>query len=303
METLRRWMLPIAMLIGAVFHDYMGHLTFLSPYLIFTMLTVTYCRLNPRDFRIGGLQWSLLAAQALLCGLAYAAALPLGQLVASGVFLCVFMPTATAAPVITSMLGGSLTHVVTYSLASNLAAALTGPVILASIGSHPDMTFMQAFYMICSHVVPLLLAPLVLALILRYSCPKVCRAIAGHQSLSFYLWAVSLVIVVGSSVSFLIQNYTHEHLADILWLVGGALLVCLVQFAIGRSIGRRFRDAVAGGQGLGQKNTVLGIWLALAYLNPLASVAPAAYVAWQNIINSWQIWHHRRGTSQREGGV
>jgi BASS family bile acid:Na+ symporter len=49
-------------------------------------------------------------------------------------------------------------------------------------------------------------------------------------------------------------------------------------------------DKVAGTQGLGQKNTVLAIWMALTYLNPISSVAPAAYVAWQNTINSLQLY-------------
>ena len=61
---------------------------------------------------------------------------------------------------------------------------------------------------------------------------------------------------------------------------------------IGRKIGSRFNDKITGGQSLGQKNTVLAIWLALAYLDPITSIAPAAYVAWHNIMNSYQIYHH-----------
>ena len=51
---------------------------------------------------------------------------------------------------------------------------------------------------------------------------------------------------------------------------------------------------ISGAQSLGQKNTVLAVWLALNYLNPLVSAAPAAYVAWHNIVNSWQIYLHER---------
>ena len=40
---------------------------------------------------------------------------------------------------------------------------------------------------------------------------------------------------------------------------------------------------------MGQKNTILAIWMSQAYLNPIASVGPASYVLWQNIINSYQI--------------
>ena len=78
------------------------------------------------------------------------------------------------------------------------------------------------------------------------------------------------------------------------WLALGALAVCLLQFKIGRAVGRRFGDPVAGGQGLAQKNTVLAVWLALAYMNPVASIGPAAYIAWQNIVNSWQLIKARR---------
>ncbi len=78
-----------------------------------------------------------------------------------------------------------------------------------------------------------------------------------------------------------------------IWLAIGALAVCLLQFKIGRMVGRSFGDPVSGGQGMGQKNTVLAVWIALAYMNPVASIAPASYIAWQNIINSWQIMRHK----------
>ena len=51
---------------------------------------------------------------------------------------------------------------------------------------------------------------------------------------------------------------------------------------------------ISGGQALGQKNTILAIWMAHTYLNPLSSVAPGSYVLWQNIINSWQLWKKRK---------
>lgn len=73
-----------------------------------------------------------------------------------------------------------------------------------------------------------------------------------------------------------------------------AALMCMAQFYAGRVIGRRCGDRIAGAQGLGQKNTVLAIWMALTYLNPIASVAPAAYVAWQNTINSLQLYFKTR---------
>lgn len=68
------------------------------------------------------------------------------------------------------------------------------------------------------------------------------------------------------------------------------LFVCLVQFAIGKWVGGFFGDRVSAGQALGQKNTIVGIWLTVTFLNPVAAVAPGAYVLWQNLVNSWQLW-------------
>lgn len=275
-----------------MFYRWMGYLTFLSPYLIFLMLFVTYCRLSPRQIKPGKFDFQLLLIQMGLSAIVYFTLFFLDKTVASGVFICVFVPTATAAPVITSMLGGKIKTVVTYSLVSNLMVALSGPIILASLGNHPDYSFGHSFFLILSEVVPLLILPMLSAFALQYIWPRMHERIAGHQQLSFYMWAISLFIIVGSCVSFAINTWTPDATWLMIWLTLGAGVVCLLQYKIGRKFGGRHGDKVAGGQSLMQKNTVLAVWLALAYLNPIASIGPAAYILWQNIVNSWQIARH-----------
>lgn len=292
-QMLRQAMLPAALLGGAVFYKWMGYVTFLSPYLIFAMLCITYCKLEWRDFRPGRFQWTLLAVQMSLSAAVYALLLPVDKTVAEGVFICVFIPTATAAPVITAMLGGSIRRVATYSLVCNVFVAFTGPVVLAAVGDGGEYTFLQSTGIIMTKVFPLLILPIVVAMCLRRFMPRLHAALAGNQNVSFYLWAVALFIIVGSCVSFAINHWKPGAEEDMCMLALGALAVCLLQFKIGRMVGRRYGDAVSGGQGLAQKNTVLAVWLALAYMNPIASIGPAAYIAWQNIVNSWQIMHHR----------
>ncbi|MGL5317864.1 MAG: transporter, partial [Bacteroidales bacterium] len=53
-------------------------------------------------------------------------------------------------------------------------------------------------------------------------------------------------------------------------------------------------EVIACGQSLGQKNTILAIWLTHTYINPMVAIAPASYVLWQNCINSYQLWKKRR---------
>lgn len=292
LNRLKPFMLPIAMVGGILFYPWMGYIQFLSPYLIFTMLFITYCRLDFRHISPGRFQWVLLGVQILLASAAYLAVAGLSHTVAEGVFICVFIPTATAAPVICAMLGGSLPKLATYSLLCNVFVAIAGPFILALIGD-TKYSFMESFLMILRMVMPLLLGPILLALLIRKILPKFHEAVKDHQSISFYLWAISLFIIVGGCVSFIITHYRPEDIWIMIWLAVGALVVCLLQFKIGRMVGRRYGDPVSGGQGLGQKNTVLAVWIALAYMNPVASIAPASYIAWQNIINSWQIMSHK----------
>lgn len=296
-DAIKPWMLPIAMLLGIIFHNYIGYVAFLSKYIIFVMLLITYSRLKIKDFHTGGyIGWLLLAQTAGAIG-AYLLIRPLNETVAQGVFICIFCPTATAAPVITGMLGGSVSKVATYSLFSNVTVALLAPALLSWLaslgGTDTDISFVSSTYTIAITVLPMILGPLVLALLMERFTPNTHHALATHQGLSFYIWALALIIVVGNSVSFILKEPT-DMVPVILMLALGSLIACIAQFALGRVIGRHYGDPISGAQSLGQKNTVLAIWMALTYLNPVVSIAPAAYVAWHNTINSWQIYRHEK---------
>lgn len=292
-RALKPWILPLAMVIGAVFHSYIGAIAFLSPYLIFIMLLITFCRVDLSAFRITPMVWLLLAVQVGGAAAAYVALLPLGEDVAQGAFICIFCPTATAAPVVTGMLGGSVERLATYSLVSNVVVAVLAPVSFAVIGHGADIGFVTSMLTISMRVLPLILAPLALALLLRVYVPSAHRRLSEHQSLSFYLWAVALIIVVGNAVSFVMREPAGR-IPEMMLIAGVSLVACCMQFVVGRMVGRRYGDRISGAQALGQKNTVLAIWMALTYLSPISSVGPAAYVAWQNIINSSQLYFKAR---------
>lgn len=293
MQNFRRkikpWMLPIAMIVGVLLHSQIGYVAFLSPYLIFIMLLITYCKVSFNHFRVDGSMWWLLAIQVIGASAVFLLLRQFNVAVAESIFICIFCPTATAAPVITGMLGGKVERVATFSLLSNLVVALTAPVILALLGDGENMDFMASFTRIATNVLPLILGPLVVALLLKVTLPKVRDEIAHHQGLSFYIWAVALIIVVGNSVSFLMKE-PASRIPEMAVIAVLSLLACLAQFYFGRKIGARYGDRVAGAQSLGQKNTVLAIWLALTYLDPIASVGPACYIAWHNTVNSVQIY-------------
>ena len=295
LARLKPWMLPIAMVCGFLFHNVIDAVQFLAPYLIFAMLLITFCRIRPSDFHISGLTWRVVAVQVIGGIIAYFALVPLSKDLAEGTMICVLCPTATAAPVITAMLGGSIATLVTISIFSNLALAVVGPLFLAfaSEGTAMEMSFADSFLAILSMVGPMIVGPMAVAFLLSGVTPRLHRSLADHQSLSFYLWAISLILVVGRAVTFALAE-PADRIPEMIALSILAGVACIIQFAIGRRIGRKYGDRIAGAQGLGQKNTVLAVWLATSYLNPISSIAPAAYIAWQNTINSLQIYRQNK---------
>jgi len=218
---------------------------------------------------------------------------PINITLAQGAMICVLAPTGTAAPVITGMLKGNVASLTAYSLISNMCVALAAPVIFSLVGSYQNLPFFESFMAISQRVVLLLFLPFALAMLLQKFMPETTARIASFSGLSFYLWSLALCVVTGRTVVFMIKQDGSSHVTEILVAVG-ALVVCISQFLIGRGIGKHYDDTVAGGQGLGQKNTILAIWMAQMYLNPIASIGPGAYVLWQNIINSYQVWKYRK---------
>ena len=281
--------MPSAMIVGALLcrpvtalESWSGQM--ITPTLIFLMLFVTFCRVKPNQMRPSMMHLWLLIIQIAACIGVYLVLRPLDEVVAQGAMICILAPVAMAAVVIAGMLGANVATMATYSLLCNMVVALVAPVILSFTG-----TGACSFTEILARIAPLLIMPFAAAQFLRFVMPKAAKWIGDHSQISFYMWLLSLVVIIGRTTAFIID------LRDVspgieLWLVFAALVICLVQFKIGRMLGRRYGDAVAGGQSLGQKNTVLAVWMAQSFLNPISSIAPTAYIVWQNFVNSYQIY-------------
>ncbi len=311
LRFLKDWTLPVAMVSGTLGYFFFARIPmmapakpfisgltgFLTPFLIFSQLLLTFCKIEVRDLKPKAWHGWLLLFQTVAC-LAVAATLvcfPLDETyreVFEGGMVCLICPTATAAAVITGKLGGSASSLTTYTLLSNLLAAVAVPLVFPWVEPHAEAGFLAAFLMILGKVFPLLLFPFFLALLLRFFLPRLHRFLINLHDAAFYLWAVALSIVSGQTVRSLVNSTAP---ASVEWLLAfTGLVACCLQFFLGKQIGGHYNDRISGGQALGQKNTVLAIWMAYTYLNPLSSVAPGSYVLWQNIINSWQLWKKRK---------
>ena len=82
---------------------------------------------------------------------------------AEGAMVCLIAPTATAAAVITGKLGGNEASLTSYTIISNMAAAVSIPIIFPLIEGRGDATFIQQLMVISRQVFPLLIFPFFLA--------------------------------------------------------------------------------------------------------------------------------------------
>ena len=292
-QNIRTLAMPLAMVVGialcrplAVVEEVTENS--LTPILIAAMLFITFCRVDIRQMRLSWSHLWMLLIQFVGAAIVYYAVTPLlGETVGQGAMICVMAPIAMAAVVIGGMLGGNVTMMVTYSLICNFVTALVAPYMLHAFGNG-SCTFME----IIARVAPTLIAPFVVAQFCRWLLPKVAAWFSAHSSISFYLWLTSLILVMGRTTVFILDTNADPMMEVELALV--ALVLCIVQFKTGRFLGRYTGDVVATTQSVGQKNTIFAIWLSLNFLNPISSIAPTAYIVWQNFTNSWQMWKHER---------
>lgn len=308
LKFLRNWTLPIAMLVGTLTYLMFAKwnflapvkpfvhsfVSFITPWLIFAQLLLTFCKIDLKELKPKRWHLWLLMIQGFSCALAAGILLcvPMGELskgIWEGMMVCLICPTATAAAVITGKLGGNAATLTTYTLFSNLLGAVMVPLVFPLVEPHEGLTFWSAFLKILSKVFPLLLAPFLVALFLKYFLKSVHRWLMEHSGMAFYIWAFALALVMGHTARSLLNSDVSA------WLVAlGGLFTCAVQFFWGKRIGSAYHDRISAGQALGQKNTVLAIWMASTYLHPLATIAPGSYVLWQNIVNSYQLWKKRK---------
>ncbi len=318
LRWVKEWTLPAAMCTGAVLYLVFALVPQLDgagtalgplfaavlPLLMFLVLFVTFCKVDFRALRPVG--WHLWVGLFQLLSIAVLMALIVGcglrgnsLVLTEALLMCVISPCATAAAVVTQKLGGSLEQTTTYTFLSNFLTALLVPVCFPMIEKSADITFMSAFTKILYEVAVVLLAPMLLAYVVKHHMKRLHRRIVAIRDLSYYLWACTLMIVTGTTV----RNIVHAEATVVLLtaIALSALAVCIVQFAVGRFVGHYFGHTQEAGQAMGQKNTTFAIWLSSTYLNPLSSVGPGCYILWQNIINSIEIHVYSSSSTTSSG--
>ncbi|MCD8186919.1 MAG: transporter, partial [Rikenellaceae bacterium] len=236
MQELKIYMLPVAMIVGALGQGWLYRLAPAMPWLLFFMLLFSFARIAPRDVVFHRLHLYLLSIQLAGCLGLYFILLPWDPVIAQAVLICVLAPTATAAAVITGLLGGSVGFLTTYILAGNILVSVAAPVLFSFVGVNQELPFWISVWGIGKQVMPVLIFPLLLAWLIRWCLPPLQRWLIRGSQIPLYLWAVSLTIVTGRTVHFLLEQDRPNYLTEFS-IAGLTLVICLLQFVAGRRLG------------------------------------------------------------------
>ena len=296
MQKVKSYVLPIAIVLGLLLHDYCAALSVVVPFIIFTIILLTFTAVDILKLRFKPLfAWIILFQVGVsIGGYALLKVLNVNEIIAEGVLIGVLCPVAASVAVVSTMLGADRNTVTSYTVIGNLIVSLVAPVYFSFIGVNQDMPFFDSFLQILRRIGTVIGLPFFVALALQLLWPKANRFISRYKGLAFYLWAVALFLTLGQTIHFIFLNGKGNWIS-ILWLGISALLFCIIQFGLGKWIGHKYGDTIAGGQLLGQKNSAMGIWMANHYLHPLASVYLAFYSVFQNLFNSWQMFPFGNG--------
>lgn len=316
-SILKKWTLPIAIATGGIVYLLFAFIPllapvsdisepvfdFLLPICMFLMLYVTFCKVDFRKlipvkwhFWIGVFQ--VLFVFIVVGIILFFKLQGNGLILMESVLACIICPCASAAAIVTQKLGGSIEDMTTYTFLSNFICAALIPTCFPLIEPNVNVDFMESFLIILNRVCMVLVAPMLVAYFTKHW--RILRPlynwIISVRNLGFYFWAFTLTIVTGTTVKNIVHADTTALFLVFIALLG--LLLCLIQFAVGRFIGRFFGSTIESGQALGQKNTTFAIWIAFTYLNPLSSVGPGCYILWQNIINSIEMWYYEKHSNK-----
>ena len=142
------------------------------------------------------------------------------------------------------------------------------------------------------NLVVIMVLPCVAALILRKFRPEATAWPKKFKMLSLSIWSVLLFIVSAGAMKFL-RTHSDVSPVAVVEIAGIAALVCAVNFTLGYWIVPRDLRR-EGSQTLGQKNTMLTLYLAMTFASPLAALGPTFYVICHNTWNACQLFLYDR---------
>ena len=199
-------------------------------------------------------------------------------------------PTAVITPVLAQLMGRRAGYMVGAIIVTHAAFALTVPVVLPYLlGVELSLRSLGTLVWTIGSTVA---GPLVLGQLARRYGGRLTDGLRVIAPYAFTLF-LSNIAVASGSLSYYLQYESDTPLQFIGVTAAAVALLVLFNFAVGSRL-TPAGHGVEGSLALGRKNTMLSIWIALEYINPLTVLAPMLYILLQNVFVAGQIVYVER---------
>ena len=196
-------------------------------------------------------------------------------------FLVGITPTATACPAVLSYLKGRVHFAISAVIVTNIFMSIFLPLVIWQISN-----IQVEISSILGRTLILIFSPLLLGQLIQHYSPKIKKTFLEFKTFGFYAWLLVCFIAVGKASDFIRNSATDLNQIIIIGVL--AAFICLLSFNLGRFAGGK-DFALEGSQTMGQKNTILTLWMSLTYFNPVIALGPIFYLVFHNLYNSYQL--------------
>jgi predicted Na+-dependent transporter len=195
-------------------------------------------------------------------------------------------PTAVITPVLAELMKRSAAYMVGAIIVTSMVFTLVVPVMLTwLLGIELSLASLGTLVYTIGSIV---IIPMSLAQVVRKIDGKLAAVFRAINPYVFVLFLINVAVAAGSLSHYL--QYESSTPWSFIWLTAGAItLLMLTKFLVGSFIAPK-GHTLEGSLALGRKNTMLAIWIALEYLNPLIVLGPMIYILAQNVFVAGQIW-------------
>ena len=264
-------------------------MSFMIRYLIALMMFCSLLKMRPARRILTLRHWMIFAANLLLGIGGWAVFYLTGNpVLAQAAFFVGITPTATAASVVTSMLGGRAEFVVSGFLLTNIGIALLLPLLIPQVTGKETSGLLLKVAESLFFVIGI---PFIAVMLFHKMVKKKELFLRISGNCSFYIWVFAIFLIIANAAAFLYSR--DEGIGEVVLIALISLVLCFLGFFLGNLIGGK-RLFLECGQTLGQKNTTLTIYLAMVYASPAVALGPAFYVIWHNTWNAFQLWKRTR---------
>ena len=206
-------------------------------------------------------------------------------------------PTAVITPVLAELMRRRAGYMVGAIIVTHAVFAVTVPVVLPwLLGVSLSLASLGRLVVTIGSTI---LLPLLAAQAFRILGGPVLGLLRRVAPYGFALFLSNIMVASGS-----LSHYLRYEGDTPLFFVGITALCITILMVINFALGGKISPvghAVEGSLALGRKNTMLSIWIALEYINPLVVLGPMLYILLQNVFVAGQIVYVERADRRAAG--